>query len=427
MIGRQLSRRSLFMAAGAAGFALGARAASAQAVSAPAVWDIQPETRATADVVAPELLKGPHYALGPEVSTFSYQNRFTATSDFGPFTAPSDARLRRLIREISAIAELKQMQQTDAFQKAAIEAGKSPFHAAKNLIDNPVETLSAIPQGIGSLFDRVNEQVRRSGKSQYEDDTAKSILAVSGFKRDYAAKLGVDVYSSNPVLQAELNRLAWASAAGNLTLGALSMVTGALALQVASNVRLLEQARSIVEATPPSELSKRNREELRKIGVQNAAADRFLQNRVLSPRHQTIMVASLLALGDIPGRIEFIAYAARAESEDQALLFQQMAELLAGYSATVAPVRHVAIFGSLPVAYTAKGMAVSLLPIDRLLWTERSAALAGSLAATLPKPQRVKATEIWLTGDASPLAEAGVKKLGLRLVQHCGKQLPLLD
>ena len=411
MIGRQLSRRSLFMAAGAAGFALGARSPSAQAVSAPAVWDIQPETRATADVVAPELLKGPHYALGPEVSTFSYQNRFTATSDFGPFTAPSDARLRRLIREISA----------------AIEAGKSPFHAAKNLIDNPVETLSAIPQGIGSLFDRVNEQVRRSGKSQYEDDTAKSILAVSGFKRDYAAKLGVDVYSSNPVLQAELNRLAWASAAGNLTLGALSMVTGALALQVASNVRLLEQARSIVEATPPSELSKRNREELRKIGVQNAAADRFLQNRVLSPRHQTIMVASLLALGDIPGRIEFIAYAARAESEDQALLFQQMAELLAGYSATVAPVRHVVIFGSLPVAYTARGLAVSLLPIDRLLWTERSAALAGSLAATLPKPQRVKATEIWLTGDASPMAEAGVKKLGLGLVQHCGKQLPLLD
>ena len=427
MIGRPLSRRSLLTLAAASGFAPGRPAASAQPAPGPAAWDPQPETRPTADVVAPDLLKGPHYALGPDVITFSYQNRYTATSDFGPFTAPSDARLRRLIREIAAIAELKAMQQTDAFQKAAIEAGKSPFHAAKNLIENPVETLSAIPQGIGSLFDRVNEQVRRSGKSQYEDDTAKSILAVSGFKRDYAAKLGVDVYSSNPVLQAELNRLAWASAAGNLTLGALSMVTGALVLQVASNVRMLEQARNIVAATPPSELSKRNREELRKIGIQDAAADRFLQNKMLSPRHQTIMVASMLALGDIPGRTDFIAYAAKAESEDQALLFQQMAELQAGYSATVAPIRQIAIFGNLPLAYTAKSRAVSLLPIDRLLWTERNAAIAANLATALPKPQRVKATEIWLTGDASTLADAGLKKLGLGLVQHCGKQLPLLD
>jgi hypothetical protein len=36
------------------------------------------------------------------------------------------------------------------------------------------------------------------------------------------------------------------SAAGNLSLGALSMATGAMALQVASSVRVLEQARNVV-------------------------------------------------------------------------------------------------------------------------------------------------------------------------------------
>ena len=54
---------------------------------------------------------------------------------------------------------------------------------------------------------------------------------------------------------------------GNLTLGALSLVTGALALQVASNVRMLEQAQNIVASTPPSELSKRNREQLKRLAV----------------------------------------------------------------------------------------------------------------------------------------------------------------
>lgn len=111
---------------------------------------------------------------------FAYQNRYTITSaDYGPFTAPCDARLRRLIREIGAIAQLQAMQETDAFKKAALEAGKSPFRAARSLIDDPVGTLSAIPEGISSIFDRASEQIRRSGRSRYEDGAAKSLLAVS--------------------------------------------------------------------------------------------------------------------------------------------------------------------------------------------------------------------------------------------------------
>ena len=135
-------------------------------------------------------------------------NRYMVASDYGGFVARSDARLRRLIREIAANAQLKAIQATDAFEKAALEAGRSSLKSAKNLIDDPVGSLSAIPEGIGSIFDRANEQLRRSGHTQYEDNSAKQILAVSGFKGEYAAKLGVDVYSSNEVLQKELNRLA---------------------------------------------------------------------------------------------------------------------------------------------------------------------------------------------------------------------------
>ena len=412
----RLTRRALLGATSFATYALHASRAAAQPD-----WDLQPEIRPSASVVDADLLHGPHYALDPTVTTFAYLNRYTVTSDYGPFAAPSDARLRRLIREIAAISQLKAMQQTDAFEKAATEAGKSPFRSAKNLIDDPVGTLSAIPEGIGAIFDRAGEAIHRSGRSQYEDGPAKQILAVSGFKREYAAKLGADVYSSNEELQKELNRLAWASAAGNLTLGALSFVTGAVALQVASNVRMLEQARNIVEATPPSELSKRNRDQLRLMQVPDAAANGFLQNRVLSPRHQTIIVASMMALGAIPGRAQFIAYASGADTEDAALLFQQMAELIAGYSSLVASIRQIAIVLNLPVVTTGKGLAVMLLPIDRLLWTERSAGVAQSLAALQPRP------EIWMTGDVSQLAETGLKKIGLVLTQRCGKQIPLLD
>jgi hypothetical protein len=348
-------------------------------------------------------------------------NRYTVASDYGPFVAPSDAGLRRLIREIAAIAQLKTTQGTDAFGKAAVEAGKSSFRSAKNLIDDPAGTLSAVPEGISSIFDRANEQLHRGGHSQYEDDSTKQVLAVSGFKREYAAKLGVDVYSSNEVLQKELNRLAWASAAGNMVLGGLSMVTGAVALKVASDMRILEQARNIIESTPPSELSKRNRGSLRQMQVPDAIANGFLQNRWLSPRHQTIIVTSIISLGSVPGRAQFISYAASADTEDAALLFQQMAELIANYSALVEPIRDISIILNLPIATTIKSSSVLLLPIDRLLWTERTARLAQGLAKFRP------GVGIWLTGDSSSHAETGLRELGIALQQRCGKQLPLLD
>jgi len=244
-----------------------------------------PEVRATADVVPPGLLRGPHYQLGPTVRTFAFMNQYSVTSDYGPFSPPSDARLRRLVREIAAIAELQKIHQSDAFAKATVEAGKGVVQGAQHLINDPVGTIGAVPEAVFSVFGRVSEAAKRGGRSQYEDGVAQNLLAVSSFKREYAQKFDIDVYSSNEVLQKELNSVAWASAAGNLTLGAASMVTGAVVLQVASGVRTLEQAKSIVNALPATELSRRNREALRQMRVPDPVADRFLENRLLSPQH----------------------------------------------------------------------------------------------------------------------------------------------
>jgi hypothetical protein len=385
------------------------------------------EVRATADVVPPALLRGPHYQLGPTISTFAFMNHYSVTSDYGPFTATSDARLRRLVREIAAIAELQKIHQSDAFAKATVEAGKGVVQGAQHLIEDPVATIGAVPEAVFSVFGRVSEATKRGGRSKYEDGVAQNLLAVSSFKREYAKKFDVDVYSTNQALQKELNSVAWASAAGNLTLSAASMVTGAAVLQAASGLRTLEQAKDLVNALPPTELSKRNREALRQMRVPDAVADRFLENRLLSPRHQTIIVEALKALGAIPGRSAFIQYAARADSEDAALLFQEMAELLADYHRSVAPIQRLDIYQNVPVAYTAQGSAVILLPIDRLLWTERTSGIATSLSQTLSKPPSARKIELWMTGDASDRARAGLQQLGITLVEHAGQRLPLLD
>ena len=96
-------------------------------------------------------------------------NQYSVTSDYGTFAAPSHARLRRLIREIAAIAELQRIHQSDAFAKATVEAGKGVIQGAQQLIENPVATIGAVPEAVFSIFGRVSEATKRGGRSRYED------------------------------------------------------------------------------------------------------------------------------------------------------------------------------------------------------------------------------------------------------------------
>jgi hypothetical protein len=387
----------------------------------------RPTPRPAAEVVPEKLLRGPHYEIASPVPTFAFMNRYSVKSDFGAFTVTGDARLRRLLREIPAIAELQKIKTSDAFTKAAGEAAMGPVRAAESLIDDPVETVSRIPEGIVSVFSRVSEQVRRGGRSQYEDSATASLLAVSGYKRDLARQFGFDVYSSNEVLQKELNSVAWASASGNLSIGAVTMVSGAVVLEVAGNIRLLDQAKTIITTQPPQELSRRNRATLAAMGVPPATADKFLENRVLSPRHQTVICEAMRSLGDIPGQAAFIRYAAQAENEDSALLFQQMAELFAGYHATVSKLRRLEIFVNLPIGYASNGSAILMVPVDRVVWTQRTAEITGKIARDIPKPVPVKQVEIWMTGEASPRARERISAQQITLVERAGQRLPLMD
>ena len=386
-----------------------------------------PEVRAASDVVLPALLRGPHYQLGPTVRTFAFMNQYLVASDYGAFTATSDARLRRLVREIAAIAELQKIHQSDAFAKATVEAGKGVVQGAQHLIQDPAATIGAVPEAVFSVFGRVSEATKRGGRSKYEDGVAQNLLAVSSFKREFAEKFDIDVYSSNEVLQKELNRVAWAAAAGNLTLGAASMVTGAVVLQVASGVRNLEQAKSIVNALPPTELSRRDREALRQMRVPDPVTDRFLENRLLSPRHQTVIVEAMKALRGVPGPLGV---------HPICRVGRQREHCFAVSADGGTPCRLPSIGRADPASRHLPERPRSLhrSGIGRYPAADRSAAVDRSNLGDCgqPRPDIAEAAtarkvEVWLTGDASDRALQGLQQLGVTLVEHVGQRLPLLD
>jgi hypothetical protein len=104
-------------------------------------------------------LHGAHYTLDPTITTYAYLNRYTVSSDYGPFVAPSDARLRRLLREIAAIAELKARRRplvvvTKALVKG-VEQCFNPSHtkgntAAKNRLIKLEKTALSAKSGLTS-------------------------------------------------------------------------------------------------------------------------------------------------------------------------------------------------------------------------------------------------------------------------------------
>jgi hypothetical protein len=83
MVRSHLTRRALL--AGTTSFAPLVDAA------AEPEWDEPPELRPVGTVAtAADLLRGPHYELGPTVTTFAYLNRYTAVSDFGQKFVPAN-------------------------------------------------------------------------------------------------------------------------------------------------------------------------------------------------------------------------------------------------------------------------------------------------------------------------------------------------
>jgi hypothetical protein len=388
------------------------------------------EPRPATDVVSGSLLEGPHYRLAPTVKTFAFQNHFIVSSDYGIFEAKSETMLRRLIREIHAIGVLHDISLTDAYAKALGQAAMGPVRGVQALVNDPVDTAAAVPTAVFNVFSRAGHGVKtavRGEKTEYEDSATAQLLQMSSYKREYAQQLGVDPYSSNEVLQKQLGSVAWAAAAGNLTLGAGTMASNSSAVAALSYARNIDQAINVVAAEPPSELMKRNRAALQKMGVDKGLAGRFIAQQQYSPRAKTILITALSGMAQTAGREALLEVSLQAPDETTAIFYQQIAELLNAYDASVARIARLEPRRRLVLARRSDGKTVLLAPLDNLIWNEQSATAAGELAKSLRLKPGSDEMELWITGSASERFKAEAAALGIQVTEDATKQLTLLD
>lgn len=386
----------------------------------------EPANRAASKILPPNKLSGPHYRIQELVVSYGYLHDWTVKSDFGTFHVTGDGALRKLLKEIRAIAALRKIKTSDAVVESLANAAKSPFVLGKKLITDPVDTITGIPKGIFSIFENVTESVTMEHDPS-EDARIKQVLFVSSWKRDFAFEQGVDVYSSNTVLQEELNSVGWAAAVAGLTTTALAGASSVKAITVMKNLRTLNQLNNAIKENPPPRLRLINEEKLTEMGVSKDLTKKFLDHPNFTPRHDTVITFNLESLRGAKGRDKFLEFALLARDEPGANYFQQISETMRGYHDSVSPLIDIAIVGGMVVAQTHAGNVLVPFPLDHGVWSEKASRIIGNVKQYYQSRGFRGEFDMWLTGTVSPLALSNLERLGFKVTENIDERIGFID
>jgi hypothetical protein len=290
-----------------------------------------------------------------------------------------------------------------------------------NVATDPVDTAKGLGSGVKRWGVNLGRQSKRAVDSAAGDDPAeaskqgdnaavsagKTVLGVNRASRRWAQKLGVDPYTTNPVLRQALDEIGEIDAAGSIATKVVLPIPGVVGMTATVG--------DLVWGKDPEELRKINEGRLKELGVPDATAKKLVVNSAVTLTYQTRLIAALYAV-KIRGVADRVAAAADSRNPREAFFHVESAELLQQQHAK-APFTTVLEDSLATVAVRANGEAEALLPID---WLRRTAANDSALQeidARVRKELKAAKLVIVLTGKASAEASKEIAARGWLLVK----------
>jgi hypothetical protein len=401
--------------------------ANAQGYEAPA--DLK-----ASEFAPPELLHGALYSVDKKVTLEGGMPRFTIHSRYGTWQARGREMLEIRVSELPAFEQLDRISKTDEFGKAAKKALAAPVGAVGELVANPADTVGNVASGIGIVAGRLGHLASSaaarasdtvSGDTRAQKPILKAVAASQGqaepraiiggplgynaARREWAQQLKIDPYTNNAALSDKLGDFAAASFAGSFPVNTtLGVVVAPLSYAVEFNqVAQLEACQF-----PPSDIEMRNEAKLKQMGIEGLPVRNLFRNPYFTPTLQTSLVLALESLGNVPGRVEVVVFAARAASDIEARYVINSVLLLARHSRTVAPIAGVRGADNVIAGATGDGKLVIPVPMDYVPWVKPVADFAHRTDLT--------GSERWLlvAGKVSPLAKQEITKLGWHMADR---------
>jgi len=176
-------------------------------------------------------------------------------------------------------------------------------------------------------------------------------------------------------------------------------------------VTLSTDVSDLVWKKDPDEIEKLNEEQLKEMKIPDEASRDFRLNQNYTLTWQTVLVASLYSLGDAPGLGDFVAHAAEAKTEAEAVFYTESAALLDTFHQEKGTVYEI-IPGMNAIAKLGANRIAYLVPIDYMVWTEELQKYVEGEIEWLGEHYPDETVEVWLTGESSPLVKKELRARG---------------
>ena len=361
------------------------------------------------DLVAPELLKGPHFTVDDRVPVKGFLAYFTIRSDYGTFEAHGIHMFQIRVKEVYALAQLDDMSKTKEFAEAAGRAIARPVTSTVHMLVNPVETMEGFPGGVTRLWDRIklgSEKVAEaatapgaSGGQKVADVSERvggitvTALGYEKERRDLAKGLGVDPYTTNPILSKKLSDMAWVAFSGRFGIQAAMSVLVPYSMAMSA----VTITNTTVYDTPQGDLINKDQAIFAETGASEAQVQALMNNKQYSLSVLTALAQGLQRLQGVNGLASIVDFAAAAKTQDETRFVAGSVNILARYHESVAPITVTMAPGPI-IARTTNGTLVVPAAVDYVAWTERIGRMAQR--DDLKTPDRTS----WLSGQMSTRA-----------------------
>lgn len=391
----------------------------------------QPPVLPAATLLGEIPLQGPGYEIRPEATVLDFYGRFLVQTDLGLFAVDGVDLLQQRLAELPAARALEAASDARVLGESAGQRLRRPFEQGAKVASEPGETAKRLPQGIGRFLSRTarraqrlffrigdaaSDQVRgeepdRSGTPEREParmgalrDLGLDYIGYDKARRELAQRLGIDPYTSHPLINQRLDDLAWSAWVGKKSASLLlgGVIGGALdqALDISGDAYQLAWSES------PLDIEHLNQQRLLALGLRGRPVRDFLRNGAFNPLLQTAFVERLGESSYSTLRSDLLALAAEAGSEREArFLLAQLAELsAAGRAGRGLP--RVGLVGNTLVLDQGDGRLSVILPVDWVSWDATIADFANRPDLRDHRPR------LLVNGLLSERAKAEFERLG---------------
>jgi hypothetical protein len=191
--------------------------ATASENNAPATDEYEIPGRVNAEDFLPRsAFRGKKIFVEKTATNDGLQNTYRIKAGTQEYEITGSTAAMEFLQELKATNQLREISTAKAFKSGLKQSAKSTYETGKKIVRDPVGAAKKVPQGASRFFGKVkgflSQDEDESDKESSPGEAVKGLLGVDDARRKLAARLGVDVYSRNPVLQEELTRVATAMA-----------------------------------------------------------------------------------------------------------------------------------------------------------------------------------------------------------------------